>query len=175
MCYDNEEAFLSWCEKSKLNNKQQLKHASIKHLKPGLSELLTDQLKVLSPHNLEDQSYIIAPEWCNEVMSASEGRYFMLSLWCFLQRHDKPPSSFQEEMCQPRMGKIRVICSRGILSAAFFFDSGWLNSLGGRIMSWPLPWLFSRTQPQLATWCSRNLSRERPSMLIACNLEAILV
>lgn len=50
-----------------------------------------------------------------------------------------PKNSLTLERGQPRMGKIRVICSNGMLSAAFFFSSGWLNSLLGRTMSWPLP------------------------------------
>lgn len=70
---------------------------------------------------------------------------------------------------QPRIGKMRVTCSKGMASALFFFSSGWLNSLRGRTISWPLPWPFSRIHPLLATCCSRNLSRVRPSMLIACN------
>lgn len=69
---------------------------------------------------------------------------------------------------QLRMGKMRVTCSNGTLSTVFFLSSGWLNPLRGRTISWERPWPFSRAQPLLATWYSRNLSRERPSMLMAC-------
>lgn len=73
------------------------------------------------------------------------------------------------------MGKIRVMCSNGTLSAVFFFSSGRLNSLVGRVISWPLPWPFSILQPQLATCCSRNLSNDRPSMLMACYMSMFKV
>lgn len=69
---------------------------------------------------------------------------------------------------QLRTGKMRVICSKETLSDGFFLSSGWLNSLGGSKISCERPWLFSITQPEFATWYSRNLSSDSPSMFIAC-------
>lgn len=67
---------------------------------------------------------------------------------------------------QPRIGRIRVICSNEMPSEVFFLSLGWLNSLGGRMTNGPLFWFFSMVQPELAAWCSMNLSRAGPSMLM---------
>lgn len=72
------------------------------------------------------------------------------------------------EQSQPRTGKIRVICSKGMLSAVLLLRSGWLNSLLGSETSCPFPCPFVTTQPLFATWCSINLSKDTPSILVAC-------
>lgn len=66
---------------------------------------------------------------------------------------------------QPRIGKMRAMCSKGTFSPVFFLSSGWLNSFCGKMI---LPSSFSTIHPLLLTWCSMNLSRDAPSMLTAC-------